>query len=152
MESPYISRHNLWRSSSISGYDNGLMDVLNDNISRAASCAAEIYKAKSEVTFTPVAKVTYNTPELAGIARNSVEKMFGSQALAEFKEQAASEDFSDYCMVKPCAFALVGCGSKAKNCVFQHHSSKFVIDEDALPIGAALYAQFAMDYLNRNNL
>jgi len=32
---------------------------------------------------------------------------------------------------------------------YPHHHEKFNIDEDALPIGTSLYAQFALDFLNK---
>jgi len=45
--------------------------------------------------------------------------------------------------------AFVGIGNKAKKTDYPLHNDKFNIDEDVLPIGAALHAQFALDFLNR---
>jgi metal-dependent amidase/aminoacylase/carboxypeptidase family protein len=46
--------------------------------------------------------------------------------------------------------AFLGGGNKEKNCAYPQHHEKFDIDEDVLPIGSSLYAQFALDFLNRN--
>ena len=46
-------------------------------------------------------------------------------------------------------FAFLSGGNKEKNTTYPHHHEKFNIDEDALPIGVSLYAQFALDFLNK---
>jgi len=42
----------------------------------------------------------------------------------------------------------LGTFNKEKGIIYPHHHNQFNIDEDVLPIGTALYAQFAFDFLN----
>ena len=51
------------------------------------------------------------------------------------------------------ALNIIGAKLKGKNdekqCCYAHHNGKFAIDEDSLEIGTALYAQYAVDFLNK---
>ncbi|MFR5781180.1 MAG: hypothetical protein ACLUEK_04735 [Oscillospiraceae bacterium] len=53
------------------------------------------------------------------------------------------EDFAEYTAHIPCAFVSLGGGGEAPQ-----HSDMFCIDESAMEVGTALYAQVAVDYLN----
>ena len=55
------------------------------------------------------------------------------------------EDFAFY--TKPRGRWPVGIANSDKGTDVAHHNERFDIDEDALPVGTALYAQFALDYL-----
>ncbi len=47
----------------------------------------------------------------------------------------------------PGAMAFIGASNKAKGADYPLHTEKFNIDEDVLPMGTALYARFALDFL-----
>ena len=64
---------------------------------------------------------------------------------------AVEEDFAFLCENTPGALAFVGIGNKEKLTDYPLHSDKFNIDEDVLPIGAALHAQFALDFLQETS-
>ena len=74
---------------------------------------------------------------------------FGEDALYYEKPTMGGEDFSEYMDQVPSSFALVGCGNPEKDTQWAHHHGKFNIDEDALAVGAELYAQYAWAYLNK---
>ena len=57
-----------------------------------------------------------------------------------------SEDFSFYSDKAPSAFFFLGCGNKEKGTTHPHHSPCFDIDDDALPVGAALMATFCRNF------
>lgn len=59
--------------------------------------------------------------------------------------QGGGEDFAYYCQQVPGAFVFVGARNEGKGCCYPHHHPQFAIDEEALPLGVALLAQFAMD-------
>jgi metal-dependent amidase/aminoacylase/carboxypeptidase family protein len=58
-----------------------------------------------------------------------------------------SEDFSFYLQKVPGTFAFRGVGNKKKDIIYPHHHPKFNIDEDILPLGTALHAAVALEYL-----
>ncbi len=52
----------------------------------------------------------------------------------------------------PAAFAMLGIRNETVGSVHGLHSPQFRLDEAALPIGAALHVQFALDFLERGGL
>lgn len=59
-----------------------------------------------------------------------------------------SEDFSEFALRVPSAFALVGIYDEACDAVYPNHNGKFCFDEGVLTKGAALYVKAAVDFLN----
>lgn len=59
-----------------------------------------------------------------------------------------SEDMSYYFQHAKGLYAWLGSGNKEKDCIYYPHHEKFKVDEDALKFGTAMYAQFALDFLN----
>jgi metal-dependent amidase/aminoacylase/carboxypeptidase family protein len=49
----------------------------------------------------------------------------------------------------PSLMFRLGVRNEARGIVHEVHSSRFDLDEDALPIGAAALARVAMDYVQR---
>ncbi len=89
-----------------------------------------------------------NSPENAAFARETVLKLFGEEALGEMQNVMAGEDFAIFMEKVPGVFAFVGAGNPAIGCSFPHHHGNFNIDESALKITTALYAQYALDFIN----
>ncbi len=59
-----------------------------------------------------------------------------------------AEDFSEYLINVPGAMAFLGIFNEAKGADHPIHHPQFNVDENALSIGAALHAQYAVDFLN----
>ncbi|MDC7235702.1 MAG: amidohydrolase [Spirochaetales bacterium] len=74
--------------------------------------------------------------------------LFGDALTMEQMPQPrmAGEDFSYYLETIPGAFYWLGCRNEEKNCVYPLHHSCFNMDEDALPLGAALHAASALEF------
>ena len=51
---------------------------------------------------------------------------------------------------KPGCFGFLGVRNEACGAIYGQHHSAYVVDENALPLGVMLYAQFAIDFLNKN--
>jgi len=90
-----------------------------------------------------------NDTAISQIANASITKLYGDNTVAKFDKTLGGEDFAYFNQKVPGVMALVGGGNKEKNAAYPHHHEKFNIDEDALPIGVSLYAQFAIDFLNK---
>ena len=59
-----------------------------------------------------------------------------------------AEDAAYFLKAVPGAYVFVGAGNKAKGINEPHHSPRFQIDEDALPIATALMTASAVRMLN----
>ena len=84
------------------------------------------------------------------IARDAARILYGDDVLRPTTVATGSEDFS-YLMEKipSSLFVFLGCYDEETDCVYPVHNEKFKINENILHIGAAHYAQFAADYLER---
>jgi len=59
-----------------------------------------------------------------------------------------AEDASFFLEAAPGAYVFIGAGNEAKGMTEPHHSPRFQIDEDSLPIGVALLTASAIKMLN----
>ena len=107
----------------------------------------EAYGCEYEFTYEFVVSPTINDESVAKIASGAVAKLIGEENLIILEKGMGSEDFSEYTQVVPGALMFLGARNEEKRCNYSHHSNFFNIDEDALSIGAASYAQVALDYL-----
>ena len=78
-----------------------------------------------------------------------MEKLLGESANTYMEKTTGGEDFAFFLEKAPGAFAFVGIRNDEKGANLPHHHDKFNMDEDALEIGSMLYAQYALDFLNK---
>ncbi|MCT4564412.1 MAG: M20 family metallopeptidase [Maledivibacter sp.] len=127
------------------------MDVNNsfeEMIKRVAENTAKTYRANVKLDYKQLVIPTINNPEMSAIAEKTVEKIQGKDALITYEKTTGGEDFSFFTEKAPGVFAFVGSKNEKKIEYHPHHHPKFDIDEDALEVASALYAQFAIDFLN----
>ena len=83
-------------------------------------------------------------------AKGSIDKLLGEgNAVIMKKTNTASEDFSFVAERVPSAFVILGAAVGTGVKYGQHHP-KVMYDEACLPIGAAVYAQVAEDWLKKS--
>lgn len=123
---------------------------LPELIEHKAKAIAEGYDCTVETTyFFGPAPLINEHRDLNELARGAVTKVMGAAALTHLDKMLGAEDFSVYMEKVPGVYGFVGVRNLAKgiNCV--HHHPSFEVDEDMLPYGAGIYAQFAVDFLAR---
>ncbi len=76
-------------------------------------------------------KIKYETGQLLGTEKVIILK----------RPSMGGEDFAAYLETVPGAFIYLGAGNPAKGIKYPWHHSRFDIDEEALPIGAAVLAE-----------
>ncbi|MGN9165187.1 M20 family metallopeptidase [Tissierellaceae bacterium HCP3S3_D8] len=117
-------------------------------IERIAKNTAASYRAEATLSYTWGTPSTINDESCSKIATASVEKLLGKDGVVEMEKTTGGEDFAYFLEKAPGVFAFVGIRNEEKGACYPHHHDKFNMDEDALEIGAALYAQYAIDFLN----
>lgn len=130
-------------------FSTKIRNELPHMIERIAKNTAASYKAEAEVEYTLGTAPVINDEISVNIGQGAVEKILGREALVHFEKITGGEDFSLFMEKAPGAFALVGIANKQKDTCYPHHYGKFNMDEEALEIGCALYAQYAVDFLRR---
>ncbi|KAL3501248.1 hypothetical protein ACH5RR_035697 [Cinchona calisaya] len=107
-------------------------------------CSAEIdFDGKEHPTLPP----TVNDERIYEHVRRVSNVIVGEENTELATMFTGSEDFASYLEEIPGCFLLLGIRNEKIGAVYPPHSPHYTIDEDVLPIGAALHATFAYSYL-----
>ncbi|KPL05509.1 MAG: hypothetical protein AMJ73_00500 [candidate division Zixibacteria bacterium SM1_73] len=93
--------------------------------------------------------ILINHPKATDLARSSIAKLFGKDAIFEIERPVmGGEDFAYYLQKVPGSFLRLGIRNPKKNAIYPWHHPKFTVDEDAIKIGSAVLAGVAFDFLS----
>ncbi|MFT5872173.1 MAG: amidohydrolase [Clostridium sp.] len=127
-------------------FNQNIRNKFPEMIQRIAQDTASAYRAEADLEYTFATPVVVNDATCSKIAENALSKIGATPIIIE--KVTGGEDFAEYLDMVPGIIALVGVGNEAKGACYPQHHPMYTVDEDALEIGAALYAQYAMDFLN----
>jgi len=125
--------------------------LVEENMRRIAEMTAAAYGCTVEIDYRYLEPPVINGAHaLNEIARDAAKKLYGDDVLASTERASGSEDFS-YIMdhIPSSLFMFIGCYDEATGSVYPVHNERFRINEELLHVGAAQYAQFAADYLEK---
>ncbi|MBQ3587592.1 MAG: amidohydrolase [Oscillospiraceae bacterium] len=125
---------------------------LEEAIGRIASGIATAYRGTAELDYQRLVAPTVNTAESVDICAETVKQLFGDDSFFESPVTMGGEDAGEYFEVAPEGGCLANLGAHNVNkpeTDFPHHHPNFNVDEDAFELGSALYAQYAINYLNK---
>ncbi|MFD2925950.1 M20 metallopeptidase family protein [Halobacillus naozhouensis] len=96
-----------------------------------------------------------NDQSLLPSIEKSVERVLGKESFSVVKPSMGGEDFSFYAEKVPAIFFRIGVRSQDKRATYPLHHPLFDLDEEALPNGSAILADWALsmtvetqDYIN----
>ncbi len=138
-----------------SAYLTGTIRTWSDKTRKDMPNRLERLIRRSATAFGAKAKLTYeegnaglsNDKECAERAERAVTKLFGKDALSDYEGTLAGEDFSEYLNIVPGVFVFLGCRNPNVGAIHPQHSCFYTVDESVLKNGAALAAQYAIDFL-----
>jgi IAA-amino acid hydrolase len=87
---------------------------------------------------------TVNDAGAWAMTRQVAGEMLGERAVIEFPPVMGGEDFSYVLERVPGCFVGLGTRNDALGATYPVHHPKFLVDEEALPVGAALHVAFAL--------
>jgi amidohydrolase len=117
-------------------------DLIEQNIKDMANAICTAYGALCETEYERGDVSVVNDEKLWEIFKKSVAEMLPDINITEMRPMMGGEDFSAYQAIAPSLFVSIGAGPKSGERYVNHHP-KFLVDEEALPIGTALYIAFA---------
>ncbi len=124
---------------------------LAERLEKVAVDTAKALRAECEFTFEPLYPPVINDKEMTALAAEAAKEL---QCIREniWLEEAsmAGDDFSYFIENIPGSYFKLGVGNKEDGICEPIHSSKFRIDEKALPIGTAVLTQIAVKYLDNS--
>jgi amidohydrolase len=106
------------------------------------------YGGSYQFTFEEGTPPLINDPKTTYFALEKAKELLGPERVVLIEEPSmGGEDFAEYLRQVPGTYLRLGVGNKEKGIVYPLHSSKFDLDEDALPVGVALLSYLAAAYL-----
>ncbi len=128
-------------------FNADIRQQLPKTMQRIVDNTAAAYRATAELEYNWGCPPLVNDASLTQIVQGTVKKLYGEESLVSMPPLTVSEDFPFYAEKAPGAYAFLGVGNAEKGIGWPLHHAHFDVDENALKIGTALYAQFALDYL-----
>ncbi|MGL4862062.1 MAG: M20 family metallopeptidase [Cetobacterium sp.] len=126
-----------------------IRDNFKNILERVTKGTCETYRATGEVYYTFGTAPCINDKKCSEIATESVKTILGDNGVVKMEKITGGEDFCYFLQQVPGVLAFVGAGNPDKGASYPHHHEKFAIDEDSLEIGAALYAQYTVDFFKK---
>ncbi len=128
------------------------LENIEQDMQKIVGDTAAALGAKGTVTeynhLTP--PVINDNAQLNEIAQKAVVKLYGEGGLGHMPTLMGSEDFAFFMDKVPGIYGFLGSRDRAKGYVYSNHHEKYTVDESTLKRGAAVYAQFAIDFLEAN--
>jgi len=124
--------------------DLDVRKAIRAEITRAFEVARALggdYQLKFDTGSPPM----INHPQAVDVIRRAAEKLIGAEAILPLAAGLGAEDFGAFSDIVPGAMFSLGCRIEGDE--RQLHNSHFDLDEGCLPVGAALLAQSALEYL-----
>jgi amidohydrolase len=129
----------------IRSFDTDVREQLWEELEKAFA-VSRAYGGDYTLTIERGFPSMYNDPEVSEIIRQAAEEILGKDKVSPAEAQMGAEDFSYMSQLAP--GAMFSLGAKIDESHRPAHSPTFDINEDALPIGAALLAEVACRLLN----
>jgi IAA-amino acid hydrolase len=116
----------------------------------ALGCTAEVdWMQEAHPYYPPLV----NDPDAAAFLAGVGASLLGAAAVdAATEASMAGEDFAFIAAAVPSAFGFLGTRNASAGSVHGLHTAQYVLDEGALPLGAALHAALAARFLERHHL
>lgn len=120
---------------------------LKQRVKEISQSVAATFRGRADVEFVYGMPSLYNDPALCQDMGGYCRELLGTDAVRESDKMSGSEDFTMVAQKVPSVFFHLGAGSPAGGHLCGMHNPGMIVDEDVLPIGAALYAHCAARYL-----
>lgn len=131
--------------------DPSLREIISQRMERYIKGVCEGMGASYKFDYQFGYPSVKNDNTLIPLLDSVAEKILGASTLSIVNPSMGGEDFAYYAEKVPGIFFRLGTYNETKDCIYPNHHPKFDIDEDALPYGSALLAQFALDYIENNS-
>ena len=130
-----------------------LRQQVNGWVTETVKHVAAMYGTEAEIEWEDYGSPLVNPEEICREVQPVVTAMLGEEALVTDRAlSCCGDNFADFQLEAPGVYAYVGvCSPDTPGSEGPLHNSHYTVDERALPIGAALYAQMAWEWLTEKS-
>ncbi|MEY8337592.1 amidohydrolase [Lachnospiraceae bacterium 62-35] len=134
----------------VRAFNREFRSSMPERIEKVVKPVAEGYGCSAECSyyFGPSPLIN-DWDELTELAQEAAKKELGEDCLKHLPKMTGAEDFSSYLEHVPGVYGYIGFHNKEEGVECTHHHPSFDVDESVLCHGTGIYAQFAVDYLEK---
>ena len=133
-------------------FDHKLAQKVEKLMRQIVSGITSAYGADFDLVFDFGYPVVINEKSATQFLVATADEYLGSGKSIKLEQPSfGGEDFGYYLQEVNGSFFRLGTGNPEKGITANWHNSKYTVDEDALSVGAGLYAYLAYKYLKENN-
>jgi amidohydrolase len=132
-------------------FEQAVCDEIPIHMERVIAGICDALGASYEFTFEQNVPPTVNDPEMAELVRRVAVDTVGEARVRTDPSvrTMGAEDFAEFLLRVPGCYFFVGAYNEAIDAIHPHHSPRFDICEDALPVGVDVLERAAREYLQR---
>ena len=135
----------------IRGFNAKLTDKLVRRVEEVSKGTAQVYGGDAEVNWLFSSPAMYCDPDFTDDVVRYATDVVGAENMIPKKERATgSEDFAYFGQAVPSQIFWLGGGVDDKSLRISNHNPKVLFNEAALPYGAAVYTQCAIEWLKEH--
>ncbi len=128
----------------VRSFEDETHSLVQRRIEEITKSVAMAHGCSAKIDYKIINHATVNDGDLASMGVRVASKI--ARVVGEEKNMGG-EDFSEYASRIPGLFAFLGVRNESKGIVYPHHSPKFDLDEEALPLGVEFEVRMAMEML-----
>ncbi|EXB82653.1 IAA-amino acid hydrolase ILR1-like 2 [Morus notabilis] len=126
--------------------------ALRERIEEVIKGQAAVHRCTAEIDFSGEGQTsippTINNERIYKHVQRVSSEIVGEENTQLSNTIMGSEDFAFYLDKVPGSFLMLGIRNENMGAIYSPHSPYFLVDEDVLPVGAAIHAAFAVSYLS----
>ena len=130
-------------------FHTAIQDLVEERLTALATAIAAGLGAQASVHYERLYPSTINSTAESLFAQRVAADLVGPENLVtDLPPSMGAEDFSFMLRERPGAYLRIGQGGAAGGCFL--HNTKYDFNDAILPLGAALYARIAQQWLDRD--
>ena len=129
-------------------YNQQVRETLLQRMKEIIEYLAKAFRVEATYTVLSDVAATYNNPQLLETMLGYIDNMgYDFKKIANHR-LSASDDMSIVAGMVPTVYLFLG--SQVENCPYPLHNPGILLNEETLPLGAAIHAQCAFEWLKNN--
>lgn len=123
-------------------------DLLKERVRQIVENTAAAFGGRGQLILRPSYSPLINNDGVVDLMMDTAASLIGKDHIHQMPcPDMGTEDFSFFAMERPSCFWHLGCGNPEKGITQDIHNPGFDLDEDCLPIGAAIQAAGVLELL-----
>lgn len=130
-------------------YKKDIREFIVKRIEEISTLTAKAFRTECEVDFYTGVPAIISDENITNEFVGYIKELIGDKVVP-YKKQMLSEDFSYISDLVPSTYLALGAGSKEEGYKYGLHNLQILFNEDAIHVGAAVFAECAIKYLENN--